>query len=69
MTLSTRSETATPENGWWHQTACILSECDFGIEVRLGGDGRTPPRAGVIRWHSGDVAATTCAANGVSVQA
>ena len=25
----------------WHQTACILCECNCGIEVRLGADGRT----------------------------
>ena len=25
----------------WQQTACILCECNCGIEVRLGGDGRT----------------------------
>ncbi len=25
----------------WHQTACILCECNCGIEVRLGEDGRT----------------------------
>jgi anaerobic selenocysteine-containing dehydrogenase len=31
-------DTAAPE---WHSTACILCECNCGIEVRLGGDGRT----------------------------
>ena len=25
----------------WHPTACILCECNCGIEVRLGADGRT----------------------------
>jgi anaerobic selenocysteine-containing dehydrogenase len=25
----------------WHRTACILCECNCGIEVRLGSDGRT----------------------------
>src|SRR3954466_12655174 len=25
----------------WRQTACILCECNCGVEVRLGGDGRT----------------------------
>lgn len=25
----------------WHQTACILCECNCGIEVRLGADGRS----------------------------
>jgi anaerobic selenocysteine-containing dehydrogenase len=32
---------ATTANGAWHSTACILCECNCGIEVRLGGeDGR-----------------------------
>ena len=31
------SETTTE----WHPTACILCECNCGIEVRLGGDGRS----------------------------
>jgi anaerobic selenocysteine-containing dehydrogenase len=26
------------DNGTWHPTACILCECNCGIEVRLGGD-------------------------------
>src|SRR6478609_6671953 len=26
-------------NDEWHQTACILCECNCGIEVRLGGEG------------------------------
>jgi anaerobic selenocysteine-containing dehydrogenase len=25
----------------WHQTACILCECNCGVEIRLGDDGRT----------------------------
>ena len=25
----------------WHPTACILCECNCGIEIRLGADGRT----------------------------
>jgi anaerobic selenocysteine-containing dehydrogenase len=25
----------------WHQTACILCECNCGVEIRLGADGRT----------------------------
>src|SRR4051794_18172933 len=25
----------------WRQTACILCECNCGVEVRVGGDGRT----------------------------
>jgi anaerobic selenocysteine-containing dehydrogenase len=44
MTLSTRSdrsETEPIQAGSWHQTACILCECNCGIEVRLGGDGRS----------------------------
>ena len=41
MTLSNPSETGTLEAGRWHQTACILCECNCGVEVRLGGDGRT----------------------------
>ena len=28
-------------NGAWHPTACILCECNCGIEVRLGDDGHT----------------------------
>jgi formate dehydrogenase len=32
-----RAVTATD----WHPTACILCECNCGIEVRLGADGRT----------------------------
>ena len=34
-------ETEVPEAAEWHQTACILCECNCGVEVRLGGDGRT----------------------------
>jgi anaerobic selenocysteine-containing dehydrogenase len=33
MTLTTATD--------WHQTACILCECNCGIEVRLGEDGRS----------------------------
>lgn len=29
------------ETPQWHQTACILCECNCGIEVRLGDDGRS----------------------------
>jgi anaerobic selenocysteine-containing dehydrogenase len=32
------TETTTAE---WHPSACILCECNCGIEVRLGADGRT----------------------------
>jgi formate dehydrogenase len=28
----------TSADDTWHQTACILCECNCGIEVRLGGD-------------------------------
>ena len=31
----------TPDAPVWHKTACILCECNCGIEVRLGADGRT----------------------------
>jgi anaerobic selenocysteine-containing dehydrogenase len=41
MTLTTQPETGTVETGRWQQTACILCECNCGIEVRLGADGRT----------------------------
>ena len=34
-------ETEAVEVGRWNQTACILCECNCGVEVRLGGDGRT----------------------------
>src|SRR4051794_7874406 len=34
-------EIAVPSTAEWHQTACILCECNCGVEVRLGGDGRT----------------------------
>jgi anaerobic selenocysteine-containing dehydrogenase len=30
-----------PTEPVWHQTACILCECNCGVEVRLGGDGRS----------------------------
>lgn len=35
------SEQSTATEQPWHPTACILCECNCGIEVRLGGDGRT----------------------------
>jgi anaerobic selenocysteine-containing dehydrogenase len=34
-------DTEVLEAGRWQQTACILCECNCGVEVRLGGDGRT----------------------------
>jgi formate dehydrogenase len=30
-----------PATGEWHPTACILCECNCGIEIQLGEDGRT----------------------------
>jgi anaerobic selenocysteine-containing dehydrogenase len=33
--------TAVPVAAEWQQTACILCECNCGVEIRLGGDGRT----------------------------
>ena len=33
--------TDVPVAAEWHQTACILCECNCGVEIRLGGDGRT----------------------------
>src|ERR1700741_3880194 len=30
-----------PSTSEWHPTACILCECNCGIEIRLGADGRT----------------------------
>ena len=42
MTDTTTDTTSADEtaNGW-HPTACILCECNCGIEIRLGADGRT----------------------------
>src|SRR3954471_8103405 len=34
------STTLEPTPAEWHQTACILCECNCGVEVRLGEDGR-----------------------------
>jgi anaerobic selenocysteine-containing dehydrogenase len=43
--MTATSETAAKSTGKpvaeWHQTACILCECNCGIEVRLGADGHT----------------------------
>ena len=33
--------TEVPVSAEWRQTACILCECNCGVEIRLGGDGRT----------------------------
>jgi anaerobic selenocysteine-containing dehydrogenase len=42
MTDTTTATTATEEaTNAWHPTACILCECNCGIEIRLGADGRT----------------------------
>ncbi|UDY36603.1 molybdopterin-dependent oxidoreductase [Dermatobacter hominis] len=40
-TASGAAEGPTRSGGEWHPTACILCECNCGIEVRLGPDGRT----------------------------
>ena len=40
MTDTTTDATAETTNAW-HPTACILCECNCGIEIRLGADGRT----------------------------
>ena len=38
----TTDRTATDEAAnAWHPTACILCECNCGVEIRLGADGRT----------------------------
>ena len=34
-------QTTAADEQTWHPTACILCECNCGIEVRLGGDGHT----------------------------
>jgi formate dehydrogenase len=40
-TLAPALDAAPDQTGEWHRTACILCECNCGIEVRLGGpDGR-----------------------------
>ena len=33
-------ETEVLDASAWHQTACILCECNCGVEVRLGANGR-----------------------------
>jgi formate dehydrogenase len=38
MTDTTTTTAADPDRAAWQQTACILCECNCGIEVRLGGD-------------------------------
>ena len=34
-------DTEVAETGQWKKTACILCECNCGVEVRLGADGRS----------------------------
>jgi anaerobic selenocysteine-containing dehydrogenase len=34
-------ETETVESAEWHKTACILCECNCGVEIRLGVNGRS----------------------------
>jgi anaerobic selenocysteine-containing dehydrogenase len=34
-------EPPTSDAPIWHQTACILCECNCGVEIRLGSDGRS----------------------------
>ena len=42
MTDTTTDTTSADETAnVWHPTACILCECNCGIEIRLGADGRT----------------------------
>jgi anaerobic selenocysteine-containing dehydrogenase len=43
MTETATTHTATSDEAAnaWHPTACILCECNCGIEIRLGADGRT----------------------------
>ena len=44
-TATTASITARAGNdaapATWHKTACILCECNCGVEIRLGADGHT----------------------------
>ena len=48
--LSTAASTAT---GDWHPTACILCECNCGVEIRVGNDGRTFERLRGDKAHPG----------------
>jgi anaerobic selenocysteine-containing dehydrogenase len=40
-TATTDTTTDGETTNVWHPTACILCECNCGIEIRLGSDGRT----------------------------
>ena len=51
--------TANPTSGGWHKTACILCECNCGIEIRLGADGHTFERIRGDKAHPGS-AGYTC---------
>ena len=41
MTANDVTVSADSTTGEWRKSACILCECNCGIEIRLGGDGRT----------------------------
>ena len=42
ITVATGIELGTkPEEPTWHKSACILCECNCGVEIRLGADGHT----------------------------
>src|ERR1041384_6336183 len=34
-------EPGAVETAEWHKSACILCECNCGVEIRLGADGRS----------------------------
>ena len=39
-TVATDAASTDGASNAWHPTACILCECNCGIEIRLGADGR-----------------------------
>jgi anaerobic selenocysteine-containing dehydrogenase len=41
MTDMDTTDATSSREAVWHPTACILCECNCGIEIRLGADGRT----------------------------
>jgi anaerobic selenocysteine-containing dehydrogenase len=45
--------TGAPPVAEWQQTACILCECNCGVEIRLGDDGRTFGRIRGDKAHPG----------------